>query len=279
MKCWCRGKMITKISPTGTSIVSPLHFLFAKVAASMAAAGRLQDRSHALQAWMWLCNKNPHTHTSSVKTCLLWLRILNFITTMIQLEIFSRWLYTVFAWNIRSPYRSGLTLPMLSTSYQLFKVGEGGASNVRETKDTAYCIPLKRATCGTMLHSQVVQNTTQPMRRLELQAPTGLGHTNISPCLSSLGLQESRWRLVLAGPAFRAPIILEPFKAIPRSCSCRTMALAWTLYFSAFAHSPAQAAVVVRQEQSTKSFAVSSAMICGSEAGGQNIEESKGVAV
>lgn len=73
----------------------------------MAAAGCLQDRSHALQAWMWLINKNPHihthTHTSSVKTCLLWLRILNFITTMVQLEIFSGWLYTVFAWNIRSP--------------------------------------------------------------------------------------------------------------------------------------------------------------------------------
>ena len=63
VKCWCCGKMIIKISPTGTSIVSPLHFFFAKVAASMAAAGCLQDRSHALQAWMWLINKNPHTHT------------------------------------------------------------------------------------------------------------------------------------------------------------------------------------------------------------------------
>ena len=46
---------------------------------------------------------HTHTHTFSVKTCLLWLRILNFIMTMIQLEIFSRWLYTGFAWNIRSP--------------------------------------------------------------------------------------------------------------------------------------------------------------------------------
>lgn len=54
------------------------------------------------------------------------------------------------------------------------------------------------------------------------------------------------------------------------------MALACTWYFSAFAHSPAQAAVVVRQEQSTKSFAVSSAMICGSEAGGQNYRRIKG---
>lgn len=127
-----------------------------------------------------------------------------------------------------------------------------------------------------MLHSQVVQNTTQPMRRLELEAPTGHGHTNVLPCLASLGLQKSRWRLVLAGPAFRAPIILEPFNAIPKSRYCRTMALACTWYFSAFAHSPAQAAVVVRQEQSTKSFAVSSAMICGSEAGGQNYRRIKG---
>ena len=163
------------------------------------------------------------------------------------------------------PYRSGLTLPMLSTSYQLFKVGEGGKL-------------ASKNNCGTMLHSQVVQNTTQPMRRLELEAPTG-HHTNVSPCLASLGLQKSRWRLVLAGPAFRAPIILEPFNAIPKSRYCRTMALACTWYFSAFAHSPAQAAVVVRQEQSTKSFAVSSAMICGSEAAGKNIETSKGVAV
>eukprot|EP00434_Breviolum_minutum_P016755 symbB.v1.2.014778.t1/scaffold1059.1/size140537/6 len=52
--------------------------------------------------------------------------------------------------------RSGLTLPMLSTSYQLFKVGEGGKL-------------ASKNNCGTMLHSQVVQNTTQPMRRLELE--------------------------------------------------------------------------------------------------------------
>ena len=166
-----------------------------------------------------LQQKSAHTHTSSVKTCLLWLRILNLITTMIQLEIFSRWLYTVFAWNIRSP--TGRAWP--------FRCWVPRTSSLRwvkgvpETKDTAYCIPLKRATCGTMLHSQVVQNTTQPMRRFELQAPTG-HHTNVSPCLASLGLQKSRWRLVLAGPAFRAPIILEPFNAIPKSRYCRTMA-------------------------------------------------------
>ncbi len=195
------------------------------------------------------------------------------------------------------PDRSGLTLPMLSTSYQLFKVGfEGGASvarrkdfvsgiwptcekrkNVRETKDSAYVLfsivflsSWQAKTTGKMRHhaySQVVQNTTQSMRRLELEAPTehGRTNTNVSPVcecskLMTIGISRSSY----SGS--------NNFKAVPKSRYCRTMALAWTWYFSSFAHSLAQA-VVVRQEQSTKPFSVSSAMICGSEAGGKNIQK------